>query len=101
MRRDYLDIKHFTKIERTRNRKNRNDMIHNAGSLITGVHPHAHGSPVPPHDMELQLLKAGVHVFVEKPVSLQPPEKFLPYVGSVEEVQREKGLIVSVGYMFR
>jgi predicted dehydrogenase len=51
--------------------------------------------------MELQLLKAGVHVFVEKPVSLQPPEIFLPYVQTVEELRREKGLIVSVGYMFR
>ena len=51
--------------------------------------------------MELQLLKAGVHVFVEKPVSLQPPEIFLPYVQMVEELRKEKGLIVSVGYMFR
>ena len=68
---------------------------------MTGVHPHVHGSPVPPHDMEFQLLKAGVHVFVEKPVSLQPPDTFLPYVSSVEEVRREKGLVVSVGYMFR
>ena len=69
--------------------------------LITGVHPHAHGSPVPPHDMELQLLKAGVHVFLEKPVSLQPPEKFLPYVRDVEAARKERGLVVSVGYMFR
>jgi predicted dehydrogenase len=66
-----------------------------------GVHPHVHGSPVPPHDMELQLLKAGVHVFVEKPVSLQSPDKFLPYVNTVEEARKEKGLVVSVGYMFR
>jgi predicted dehydrogenase len=66
-----------------------------------GVHPHVHGSPHPPHDMELQLLGAGVHVFVEKPVSLQPPDTFLPYVQTVEELRREKGLTVSVGYMFR
>ena len=51
--------------------------------------------------MELQLLKAGAHVFVEKPVSLQPPEVFLPYVQSVEQLSKEKGLMVSVGYMFR
>ena len=69
--------------------------------LIAGVHPHVHGSPIPPNDMELQLLKAGVHVFVEKPVSLQPPDVFLPYVQTVEQLRKEKGLMVSVGYMFR
>ena len=51
--------------------------------------------------MELQLLKAGIHVFVEKPVSLLPPAQFLPYVAAVEEARKEKGLVVSVGYMFR
>lgn len=73
----------------------------NSYFLIIGVHPHAHGSPTPPHDMELQLLKAGIHVFVEKPVLLQPPDRFLPYVNAVDEMRREKGLVVSVGYMFR
>ena len=67
----------------------------------TGVHPHVHGRPEPPHDMELQLLKAGVHVFIEKPVSLVPPAEFLPYVAAVEAVRKEKQLVVSVGYMFR
>lgn len=69
--------------------------------LIAGVHPHVHGSPVPPWNMELQLLKAGIHVFVEKPVSLLPPAQFLPYVAAVEEARKERGLVVSVGYMFR
>lgn len=52
-------------------------------------------------DIELQCLKAGVHVFVEKPVSVLPPEQFSPYVKAVEDMQREKGLVLSVGYMFR
>lgn len=69
--------------------------------IIAGVHPHVHGSPVPPNNMELQLLKAGIHIFVEKPVSLLPPAQFLPYVAAVEEARKEKGLVVSVGYMFR
>ncbi len=54
-----------------------------------------------PKDLELQCLKAGVHVFVEKPVSVVPPEQFSSYVQAVEEIQREKSLILSVGYMFR
>lgn len=55
----------------------------------------------PPLDMELQCLDAGVHLFVEKPVSVVLPEKFEQYVEAVETVRKEKGLIVSVGYMFR
>ena len=40
-------------------------------------------------------------MFVEKPVSVLPPEEFSPYVQAVEEMQREKSLMLSVGYMFR
>ena len=54
-----------------------------------------------PKDIELQCLRAGVHIFVEKPVSVIPPEQFSSYVETVEEVQRENGLVLSVGYMFR
>ncbi len=53
------------------------------------------------NDIELQCVKAGLHLFIEKPVSLVCPEKFLPYMEAVEKVAEEKNLIVSVGYMFR
>ena len=69
--------------------------------IITGVPPLYHGSMESPKDIELQCLRAGVHVFVEKPVSVIPPEQFSSYVETVEEVQRENGLVLSVGYMFR
>ena len=69
--------------------------------MRAGVPPHCHGSLDPPFDIELQCLKAGVHLFVEKPLSVVPPEKFKPYADEVESVRKEKGLIVSVGYMFR
>ena len=42
-----------------------------------------------------------MHVFVEKPVSVLPPEQFEAYVEAVEAAQRERGLVLSVGYMFR
>ena len=34
-------------------------------------------------------------------MSIIPPEQFSSYVEEVEKVQREKGLVLSVGYMFR
>ena len=68
---------------------------------LLGVPPLYHGSLDPPKDIELQCLKAGVHVFVEKPVSVVPPEQFSAYVQAVEQAQRERGLVLSVGYMFR
>ena len=66
-----------------------------------GVPPHCHGALEEPRDIELQCLRAGIHLFVEKPVSVLPPEQFGSYVEAVEEAQRERGLVVSVGYMFR
>ena len=68
---------------------------------VLGVPPLYHGSLESPLDIELQCLKAGLHLFIEKPVSVQPPEKFEAYMQAVEELQKEKGLALSVGYMFR
>ena len=69
--------------------------------MHSGVPPNTHGSLDSPFDIELQCLNAGVHLFIEKPVSVAPPEKFEKYVEAVIALQKEKGLIVSVGYMFR
>ena len=63
--------------------------------------PVYHGSLESPLDIELQCLKAGLHIFIEKPVSVIPPEEFTSYVQTVEKFQREKGVALSVGYMFR
>ena len=52
-------------------------------------------------DIELQFIKAGIHVFVEKPVSVQPPEKFKAYVDQVVAEQKKHNVILSVAYMFR
>lgn len=67
--------------------------------LFPGLPPNCHGSFE--RDVELQLLREGIHVFVEKPVSLVPPDKFKEYVGKVESIARDKSLLVGVGYMFR
>jgi len=69
--------------------------------MYVGVPPHCHGSLDASLDIELKCLQAGVHIFVEKPLSVVPPEQFEPYVEAVEREQRARGLVVSVGYMFR
>ncbi len=66
-----------------------------------GIPPFCHGGVTPPLDVELQCLRAGLHIFVEKPISVLPPEEFSPYVDALEAAQSERGLVVSVGYMFR
>ena len=75
--------------------------IHWISYLFVGVPPLYHGSLESSKDIELQCLRAGVHVFVEKPLSVVHPEEFSTYVQAVEEEQKKKGLILSVGYMFR
>ena len=69
--------------------------------ILSGVPPYCHGSLDAPLDIELHCLNSGVHLFVEKPVSVVVPEKFQHYAETIESVRMEKGLVVSVGYMFR
>jgi predicted dehydrogenase len=70
-------------------------------AVFIGVPPFVHGSLDEDMDIELQFIKAGIHVFVEKPVSVQPPEKFKAYVDQVVAEQKKHNVILSVAYMFR
>lgn len=57
-----------------------------------GIPPFAHG------DIECTLAKAGIHMFIEKPISCAHP----CVVESVrDEVANVSGIVVSVGYMLR
>ena len=67
--------------------------------VLAGVPPFCHGSH--DNDIELQLVKAGIHTFIEKPISVQAPEQVQPYVEELSRVAEEQGVIVSVAYMFR
>lgn len=40
-------------------------------------------------------------MFVEKPLSVVPPEKMRSVVDELQQLSREKKLVISVGYMFR
>ena len=69
-------------------------------AVFIGVPPDAHATTKPPRDMELACAAAGVHIFIEKPLSCLPPEQVAPVAEALARAE-EKGLIVSVGYMFR
>ena len=69
-------------------------------AVFIGVPPSAHAQAKPPGDMELACAAAGVHMFIEKPLSSAPPQE----IGHIAEAlvrAQGHGLIVSVGYMFR
>ena len=75
------------------------DIVMTSFLSILGVPPFCRASYN--NDIELQLVKAGVHVFIEKPLSSQPPEEIQPYVEEVSRTAKEQGVIMSVAYMFR
>ncbi len=62
-----------------------------------GVPPSAHGTMEPGKDMEVQCARAGVHIFVEKPLSSARPTE----VQKVAEAIEQNDVLCSVGYMFR
>ena len=72
-----------------------------ANAYYIGLPPFCHGSSKEGQDIELQLIKNGIHIFIEKPVSAVPPEEFQPYVKSVVSAASTHRSVVSVGYMFR
>lgn len=69
-------------------------------AVFIALPPDAHGTAKAPKDIELTCAAAGVHMFIEKPVSAAEPEDVAP-VADVLGYAAEDGLIVSVGYMFR
>ncbi|MCX7049498.1 MAG: Gfo/Idh/MocA family oxidoreductase [Candidatus Sumerlaeota bacterium] len=62
-----------------------------------GVPPNAHGVCDPGRDMELKCAAAGIHLFIEKPLSCERPEK----IRSVAAALEKANVITAVGYMFR
>ena len=72
-------------------------------AVFIGVPPNAHGGASPPTDIELACAAAGVHMFIEKPLGCAPPEELAPVARALADAADpdQKGLIVSVGYMFR
>lgn len=70
-------------------------------AVFIGIPPNCHGSLVRGLDIDLACVSAGIHTFIEKPVSVTPPEIFKGYAESMKAEQARTGAIVAVGYMFR
>jgi predicted dehydrogenase len=71
-------------------------------AAFIGVPPMYHGSiDDPKADIELQLAKAGIHLFVEKPLSVKSAEEVGRLAEELARQQREHGLVIAVGYMLR
>ena len=68
-------------------------------AVFIGVPPFAHGSFDYP--IELNCVRAGVHCFIEKPLSVKAVDDVSAYMEAVLEAQARQKLVVSVGYMFR
>ncbi|OWF46461.1 uncharacterized protein UNK4.17-like [Mizuhopecten yessoensis] len=73
----------------------------NPDAVFIGVPPMARGSLEPKKDLELQCVRAGIHVFMEKPMSVLPLDDFRFYAAAVQKAVVESKVVLSVGYMFR
>lgn len=46
-------------------------------------------------------MQAGIHLFVEKPLSVKPAAEVLQLSRRLQQLQAEKGLVIAVGYKLR
>lgn len=46
-------------------------------------------------------MQAGIHLFIEKPLSIKPAEEVARLGHELAKVQKEKHLVIAVGYMLR
>lgn len=68
-------------------------------AVIVGTPPFTRGTMA--SSQELKYLAAGIHMFVEKPLAVVPPEEFNSYAKTLNETAQKNQLVLSVGYMFR
>ena len=45
--------------------------------------------------------QAGLHLFVEKPISIKSAEEVARLAAELGQIQKEQGLVIGVGYMLR
>jgi len=69
-------------------------------AVFIGLPPHCHGLSEPPFNVECVCADAGVHMFIEKPVSSYEPSKLAETARKIREAEA-RGVITSVGYIFR
>jgi len=65
--------------------------------IFIGLPPSAHGSTSNNANVEIVCARNGVHMFIEKPLSVSPPDE----VAQVNQAIMDSGVICAVGYMLR
>jgi len=75
--------------------------IPNIDAVFIGVPPGSHGSVNSPNSIEVDCAAKGIHMLIEKPISCYPIEEVDQVATVINQAEKEKGLIVSVAYMFR
>lgn len=67
-----------------------------------GVAANLHGSSHSPDVcMELDLAKAGISLFIEKPISSRPASEVVDLAQQLHAIQAHNGIKIAVGYMLR
>ena len=51
--------------------------------------------------IEQRILQAGIHLFVEKPLSVKSADEVAGLAEELGKLQKEQNLIIAVGYMLR
>jgi predicted dehydrogenase len=69
-------------------------------AVFIGVPPYFHGSTEANRDIELVCARNNIHMFIEKPISCGPLDDVETVTEALQEAA-QRGLVVSVGYMFR
>jgi predicted dehydrogenase len=75
--------------------------IPNIDAVFIGVPPGSHGSVKAPNSIEVDCATKGIHMLIEKPISCYPVDEVEHVAEAINKAEQEKGLIVSVAYMFR
>jgi predicted dehydrogenase len=70
-------------------------------AVFIGTPPETHGVIAPPNNIEKECCDRGISMFIEKPISCHPLGKVEDLCKYLEQAAPQKGVVVSVGYMFR
>lgn len=70
-------------------------------AVFIGLPPDQHGTMESPKDIEVQCAKAGISLFIEKPISCSPIDDVSEVCEQISQAKKESGLVVSVAYMLR
>uniref|UniRef100_A0A7S2V6L1 Gfo/Idh/MocA-like oxidoreductase N-terminal domain-containing protein n=1 Tax=Fibrocapsa japonica TaxID=94617 RepID=A0A7S2V6L1_9STRA len=70
-------------------------------AIFIGTTANIRGGTQPPLDVELRCAEAGLHIFMDKPVTLRPLPEVEDLSRRLAKYQKDKNLVMQVGYMLR